>query len=307
MNKYEYLDIVSVVEKLMSTKESSEIEFKSAAGGFPRSFWETYSSFANTQGGTIVLGIKEKDGEYFIDNLTEVLVNKYQKIFWDNVNNKDIVNKNLLANNDVVVADIEDHKVLLFYIPKATREERPIYYSPNPYNGTFKRNHEGDFKCTEQEVRRMFADANVDSPSDSRILENYSFEDIDKNSLEQYRRLFDLAKPGHAWLTLNDKDLLKKLGGYKVDRKSGKEGFTLAGLLMFGKTDSITDEECAPYFFPDYRELPDETNSNVRWIDRIYPDGTWESNLFQFYRRIIVKLQDAVSVPFSLDGDMRKD
>ena len=182
MNKYEYLDIVSVVEKLMSTKESSEIEFKSAAGGFPRSFWETYSSFANTQGGTIVLGIKEKDGEYFIDNLTEELVNKYKKIFWDNVNNKDIVNKNLLANNDVVVADIEGHKVLLFYIPKATREERPIYYSPNPYNGTFKRNHEGDFKCTEQEVRRMFADANVDSPSDSRILENYSFEDIDKNS-----------------------------------------------------------------------------------------------------------------------------
>ena len=60
--------------------------------------------------------------EYFIDNLTEELVNKYQKIFWDNVNNKDIVNKNLLANNDVVVADIEGHKVLLFYIPKATRE-----------------------------------------------------------------------------------------------------------------------------------------------------------------------------------------
>jgi predicted HTH transcriptional regulator len=60
MKKYNYLDIASFVEELMEKKESAEIEFKSAAGGFPKAFWETYSSFANTNGGTIVLGIKEK-------------------------------------------------------------------------------------------------------------------------------------------------------------------------------------------------------------------------------------------------------
>ncbi|MBQ7946002.1 MAG: ATP-binding protein [Bacteroidales bacterium] len=46
----------------MDKKESAEIEFKSASGGFPKSFWETYSSFANSNGGAIVLGIKEKNG-----------------------------------------------------------------------------------------------------------------------------------------------------------------------------------------------------------------------------------------------------
>ena len=306
MKKYDYLDISSFVEELMEQKESVEIEFKSAAGGFPKAFWETYSSFANTNGGTIVLGIKEKKGEFYVDSLTDELIDKYKKEFWSGVNNRDIVNLNLLSNDDVVDGELDGHKVILFYIPRASREQRPIYHTPNPYNGTYKRNHEGDFKCTEQEVRRMYADANVLVSADSRILDNYTFDDIDKASLDQYRRLFDLAKPGHAWLALDDISLLKKLGGYKVDRQTGKEGFTLAGLLMFGKTDAITDEVCAPNFFLDYRELGENTFT-TRWLDRIYPDGTWEANLFQFYKRVLPKLQEILPVPFKLEGDARRD
>lgn len=304
--RYEYFDISSVVEELMAKKESDEIEFKSAKGGFPKSFWETYSSFANTHGGTIVLGVKEKDGEFYVDSLTDNDVEKYKKEFWSGANNKGTVNVNLLSSDDVVDGEIDGHKVILFYIPRAAREQRPVFHTPNPYNGTYKRNNEGDFKCTEQEVKRMYADANVSVSEDSRILDNYTLDDIDKPSLEQYRRLFDLAKPGHAWLALDDIALLKKLGGYKVDRQTGKKGFTLAGLLMFGKTDSITDEACAPHFFPDYREYAEKSIS-ARWIDRIYPDGTWEANLFQFYRRVLPKLQEILPVPFQLEGDTRID
>ena len=306
MRVYNYLKISSFVEELMEKKESAEIEFKSVAGGFPKSFWETYSSFANTNGGTIVLGIKEKKGDFYMDNLTDDLIEKYKKEFWSGVNNKDIVNLNLLSNDDVIDGELDGHRFILFYIPRAAREQRPIFHTPNPYNGTYKRNHEGDFKCTEQEVKRMYADANVSVSADSRILDNYTFDDIDKASLDQYRRLFDLAKPGHAWLALDDLALLKKLGGYKVDRQTGKEGFTLAGLLMFGKTDSITYETCAPNFFLDYRELGEDTTT-TRWLDRICPDGTWEANIFQFYRRVLPKLQEMLPVPFQLEGDTRKD
>lgn len=288
--------------------ETSDVEFKSAAGGFPGSFWDTYSAFANTEGGIIVLGVKEKNGILFADGLTDDLVVKYKKEFWSNANNTKTVNVNLLTEDDVQTQNIKGGHLLIFHIPQADITQRPVYRTEQPFNGTFKRNFEGDFKCTEQEVRRMYADADFRCSADCRILRGYTLDDIDKVSIDQYRRLFDLAKPNHPWLALDDKELLTKLGGYRKDRVTGEEGLTLAALLMFGKWQSIKDIECAPNFFPDYRYYPeDQTKGSERWTDRICPDGLWESNLFQFYRRVLPKLTAVTRHPFKLDEDTRID
>ena len=44
---------------ILSHPESAHLEGKSAKGGFPDSFWESYSAFANSDGGVIVLGVEE--------------------------------------------------------------------------------------------------------------------------------------------------------------------------------------------------------------------------------------------------------
>ena len=57
------IDIVAILQ----SKERVNIEVKAAGGGIPNSIWETYSSFANTFGGTIILGIEEdKDTKEFM-------------------------------------------------------------------------------------------------------------------------------------------------------------------------------------------------------------------------------------------------
>ena len=43
-------------------KEDNSLEVKKADGGLPITLWETYSSFANSNGGVIILGVGERAG-----------------------------------------------------------------------------------------------------------------------------------------------------------------------------------------------------------------------------------------------------
>lgn len=48
----------SELKKLIADGETVHLECKLAKTAIPANFWETYSSFANTDGGTILLGVK---------------------------------------------------------------------------------------------------------------------------------------------------------------------------------------------------------------------------------------------------------
>lgn len=293
-------DFRKYILDLCGKKEGYTVEFKGAKGGFPESFWETYSSFANTAGGIIVLGIKEKDEKFYLDGLTEEQIPKFKKTFWDNAHNKNKVSHCLCKEEDVIVENENGAYYLIFKIPRAAFDIRPVYLNGNPFGGnTYRRNHEGDYGCSDNEVSLMMADSIVlQNPQDARVYKGLSMEDLDETTIRQYRQVFSLRNEGHAWNKLPDKEFITKLGGYVKNSETGEEGVTLAGVLMFGQDTTLTS--ALPYYFVDYREKlsPDP---EIRWTDRVCPDGRWQPNLYQFYTRIYPKLSLALPVPFKLD------
>jgi ATP-dependent DNA helicase RecG len=285
--------------------ENDEIECKEALGGLPKDLWETYAAFANTNGGTLFLGIKEKAGKFFITGVKDK--ENIIKDLWDNLNNPKKVSSNILNNNLIEVKEIGGKTILLIHVPKADRKERPVYIGENPFNeskhsGTYRRNHSGDYKCSREEIKRMIADQ-LDQSQDSLILEGFDTNDLNQDTINNFRNRLRGIKPNHPWVFLDDKTFLQKLGAYDKDRKTGEEGITAAGLLMFGEDRAITDE--FPKYFLDYRE---KISEEVRWDYRlISSDGTWSGNIFDFYFKIINKITDNLNIPFRTVNGIRQE
>lgn len=93
----------------------------------------------------------------------------------------------------------------------------------------------------------MLADASAEL-RDSSILENFTTSDFDPATVRLFRQLFISSKPDHPWHALDGWNYLKKFGAYRIDRKTKQEGIT-CGLLMFGKSDSIKDQDQLPDFW----------------------------------------------------------
>lgn len=294
------------IKELLKYGERISLECKEAKNEIPKSVWETYSAFANTCGGIILLGVVENLRELDIEKRFSFIDIKNPEIrikeFWDTVNSNK-VSSNILLDENVGVCNVDGSNIIFIFVPQADYKHKPVYINDNPMKGSFKRNHEGDYHCTEEEVKAMLRDAS-DSGNDGGILDGYTLDDIDVNTLKAYRIEYEHHNPEHVWNNVTDKEFLRNLGAYSVDRISKKEGLTVAGLLMFGKGLSIRER------FDNIRmDYLDNTNMSdgSRWSDRLTYDGSWENNLYNFIKRVLPKLVSDLKRPFKLDGMVRVD
>ena len=284
-------------------REDNRREVKRANGGLPVSLWDTYSSFANCYGGVIILGVKEEDdGRWRTTGLKNEA--KLRKDFWDTINNPKKVNINLLSDDDVETYIVGGKKdvIMVIYVPMAKREQKPVYINNDIFNGTFRRNYEGDYHCTRLQVKAMLRDQ-TERTMDMEILDNVPMTDLNYDTIHGYRNSHRNLKKGHPFERLDDHDYLRSIGAAAISEEDGQLHPTAAGMLMFGDEYNIVRH--FPEYFLDYREELDPT---TRWTDRLQSSsGEWSGNVCDFYFRVYNKIIKDIKVPFKMIGGERVD
>ncbi|MGN1103747.1 MAG: helix-turn-helix domain-containing protein [Candidatus Coproplasma sp.] len=261
-------------------RENNRIEAKRALGGFPNSLWETYSSFANTLGGVILLGVEEyKDHSLHAVDLENR--DRYVKILLDGVRNKNKVSAAVITEKDVQKVTFQGKRILAITVPRAERLDRPVYIGTDPYTGTYRRGGEGDYRCTKKQVDAMLADRKR-MGADLKAAKGFYFSAIDFDCVSDCRLRLKLADPSFIDDAASDISFLKKLKCAAEDEKKRLRP-SIAGLLTFGKRD---------YVLKKFKSFSLSYIDGVNPANTIAPDDLSAQNIYSFFFTVCERLVD---------------
>lgn len=269
------------LSRIEDYRENNRIEAKKALGGLPESIWETYSSFSNTLGGIILLGVEEhKDRTLHPIELPDpqALVDKFRRILAD----RRYVSCDVLGDDGVKTELAEGKRIVVITVPRAPRRLRPVYIGGDPFNGTYRRSGEGDYRCTKEEVSAMLRDAQ--GISYDSALTDLPLSSLDKKCVQAYR---EMVGDGEI-KSLPHEDFLRAVGAAAQSGEGVKP--TVAGLLMFGKNADICG--IFPHYFLEYRsERAENASCAVQTGFIISSDsGLKCGNVFEFYLAVRERL-----------------
>lgn len=287
------VDIISILN-LDTIKEHASLEFKEAGNSLPNSLWSSYSSFANTKGGMIVLGIKEENGKFYVSGV--VNPHLMVKMFWDVISSKTKVNRNILMDDDVqIVYDISGKAVIAINVPEAPHNLKPIYINSNP-TYSYLRRGESDQKATEDELNAMIRNSSIGT--DSIRISSFTIDDLDAVTVSDFKSRVSIRFKEKGYESLSNEDFLKEIGFFTLERRNNIYLPTHGCLLMLGKYNSI--KEVFPSYYLDFVDYRD---TEERWRDRVSTDlpHIKEMNLFNFFNIVYDKLIAADETRFVLD------
>ncbi|HCU8965356.1 TPA: putative DNA binding domain-containing protein [Staphylococcus aureus] len=286
-------------------RESKYIEYKKSRKGLSNDIWSTYSAFANTEGGTIYLGIEEKkieDKKVFVSVGVED-PEKMIEDFWNALYGRSKVSQNILSNKDVKIVNIENKACIEIHVPEAPYSKKPIYVD-NKKDLVYKRVDDADRIATEEEYKFMIVNSQDDI--DTELLDNYDMSDLNHESIENYRKLLLKNTNDERYANMSQLDLMIDLGAYRKDRSSKDKQYkmTTACFLFFGKYNAISDR--FPGFQLDYFKKTNYLDTD--WKDRISSGdlGNEDLNVYSFFEKVLIKLTDNIEESFSLNDGLTR-
>lgn len=282
-------------EKIIKIREDYDIELKKATSELPKSFWETYSSFCNTEGGYIILGVEEgtPDNKILgVNNPTNLLTN-----LWNQLSNLNKVSFRNVYNQDVQSFKIDNLVVIIVKVKEVLDRDKPVYID-NKIENAWIRTGDGDRKIKKAELQAFLRNAQPEQ--DNLPASNFSIEDLDRDAIFAFKEQVDKRYPTKHFLDMDDKSFLIEIGAARIDRITNKFEIFRGTLLFLGKYNSI--KELFPRYHVDYFNY---RGQNPRWTDRVSDDepSGYEMNIFNFYRIVYEKLKIVLQEPFRLEKE----
>lgn len=288
--------MITEKENLLTLKEGHYVELKSAEGGLPQSIYETISSFANSDGGTIYLGVVEGSPNK-LSGLSKNVCDKYKLDLLNSMHNKNKISFPVISDEDFALISLNNEKfVLVIEVKEAHYLQKPIYINGNLLLA-YGRDNEGDYLLREDQIKSLFEDSGhglFDSLPNNLL---YGFDDIDLDTLHTYRSMLDENDPTNLYKKYNDEVFLKKTA-FLLPNKEGRYVLSNAGVLLF--TSSSLIKTICPYYYLDYQL---KENAGDKWKNRISSDDTnWSGNLFDFYLRTFNEINKQLPSSYVSDG-----
>lgn len=213
---------------LIKTGESTTIEYKEAKKSLPSSLFESICSMLNRNGGHIFLGVKD-DSE--VIGVYKDYTKTMKKEFVDLCNNPEKIFPTV--HLDIKEYLYEEKHILYIYVHESSDVHKTV-------NKIYDRNEDGDFDITNNTTQI----SNLYIRKRSTYIENkiYPFatmDDLRVDLIEETRKMASNRTSNHPWSKMSNEEMLRSAGLYERNLETGKEGFNLACLLLFGKDDII--------------------------------------------------------------------
>ena len=283
--------------RILNQHEWKDVEFKEAKDGVPKSAYESVSAFANTEGGHLVFGINKDGAKFEVVGVKNV--DKVQNDFITTIRQKEKVSCRIDIKESLET--VLDKNILIFYIPEATRQNKPVYLNGD-IKRSFLRKGACNVKCSDEELMRLISDASKDrydcETLDFDINNCFSSKDI-----LWYRQQYEGKIGNRSYSNLSDEDFLFQMGFIK-ETQSGKRP-TVASILLFGSDGHVRNILARPII--DCQRFLGKSDSfgEGRWHDRVVCDynlvQSWDSVMQWYYR--------FAEIPFQVDPKtlQRKD
>lgn len=265
--------------------EGIMVEFKEARKKLPSNLFETVCSMLNRNGGHIFLGIKDNSE---VIGIYKDYVKNIKKEFVDLCNNPEKIFPTV--HLDIKEYLYKEKHILYIYVHESSDVHKTA-------NKIYDRNEDGDFDITNNttQISNLYI-RKRNTYIENKIYPFATINDLKLDLIEEARKMASNRTSNHPWSKMSNEEMLRSAGLYERNLETGKEGFNLACLLLFGKDDIITST--LSYYKTDAILKVKDTE---RYDDR----DDIKTNLLDSYERLTDFIKKHLNDKFYIENDQR--